>query len=439
MVSNPAGILVVACNDATYRGNTCSLRMASALRISSSRLCVCVLCSDVWVAKVRRAVCVCVLGISKPRAPCPVDANSLRRLLGFKTFGRRPAHNASTNLAAAPHRRSHCVWAWGQTGRACNMGDKSSLEGFLVSDAYAKQTPSPFDIWHIVFENRWLLGGILAVLSALLESVGLVLQKKAQYKLMGDNLHPNDPKPPRKQVIGTFLFWLGLCMYLAYSPINMLALKYAPETTVLPLNAIVIILNALLSFIVLYERFTRQDVAASLVCMAGALVMNTAMSQTIPGHLEDFPVEEVLRLSNDLLVNEGFAAYIIAWVALLAMCLYIMKFVSMQSVAKPFAVPLLVGLLRTLFHFMSKILVTLVARSTHVKVRNDPIMGKAGTFTTLLFILTVLAISEGVQQLPCRFFVPAMFVSCQVLTATQDLLFFRAWEAMTEKAACWPP
>ena len=54
---------------------------------------------------------------------------------------------------------------------------------------------------------------------------------KAQYKLMLDKLGPSDPKPSWSQLLRNPLFWLGVIFYVARSPVNMLALKYAPETT----------------------------------------------------------------------------------------------------------------------------------------------------------------------------------------------------------------
>mmetsp|Transcript_101497 Transcript_101497/g.326187 ORF Transcript_101497/g.326187 Transcript_101497/m.326187 type:complete len:938 (-) Transcript_101497:431-3244(-) len=306
--------------------------------------------------------------------------------------------------------------------------------GFLdLSDGESSKTTegTPMDIGRIIMTHPWLLGGMLAVGGAALEGVGLICQKKAQYQLMGDNLCAEDPKPSWRQVLQCPIWWAGLVLYLLYGPVNMMAMKYAPETTVMPLTSVLILLNAFLSFAVLYERFTRRDITASMVCMFGGTVMNTAMSQTIPGHLEDFPVDQVIALSDDIFRNPGFAAYIVTWVVLFVICFYVISVVPSQNMAKPFAVPLMVGLLRALFHFMSKIMVTILMRSKDPEVWNDPNTAKVIVFTSILYVLTVYAMSEGNLQLSARFFVPAMFVASQVLTVTQDLLFFRSWELMS--------
>jgi len=291
-------------------------------------------------------------------------------------------------------------------------------------------SPSPFDIWHIICDNGWLLGAVLAVAGAALECVGLILQKKAQYKLMGDKLGPSDPKPSWKQLMGHPLFWLGLILYVARSPVNMLALKYAPETTTLPLKSFVVLMNFFLSFGVLYERFTRRDITATLVCIVGVWGMNVAESRSMPGHLEDFPVQEVVKISQDVLTNEGFASYMIVWVVLFCVCLYVISFVSVRNVAKPLAVPVLIGLLSALFHFLSKIMVTLLSRSDHDQVWEAPITERVIVFTVMTYIFSLYAMCAGLQMLSCRFIIPAMFVATQALTATQNVLFFRAWESM---------
>mmetsp|Transcript_25077 Transcript_25077/g.54569 ORF Transcript_25077/g.54569 Transcript_25077/m.54569 type:complete len:927 (-) Transcript_25077:93-2873(-) len=304
------------------------------------------------------------------------------------------------------------------------------MEGDLELASYS-HSASPFDIERIILSHPWLYGGLLAIVAASLQVVGLTLQKKAQYKLMGDNLSPEDPKPSWRRVVSKPLWWGGTFLYLFYSPVNMLAMKYAPETTVLPLSSSLIILNAFLSFGTLYERFTKRDITASVVCVLGATVMNTAMSQTISGHLEDFPVDQVVELSEDIFNNPGFAAYIMTWLVLFSLCFYVISVVPAQNLAKPFAVPVMVGLLRALYHFMSKIMMTLVSRRSHPEVMENPITRQVIALTTGLFLLNTYAMFEGTQQLSLRFFVPAMFTACQVLIVTQDLFFFRAWELMS--------
>mmetsp|Transcript_642 Transcript_642/g.1529 ORF Transcript_642/g.1529 Transcript_642/m.1529 type:complete len:934 (+) Transcript_642:31-2832(+) len=296
-----------------------------------------------------------------------------------------------------------------------------------------EESPSPFDIWDILFSKvskQWLLGALLAVLASALECLGLILQKKAQYKMMGDNLRPEDPIPPRLKVAQKPVFWVGVCLYLLHSPVNTMALKYAPDTTVIPLNTVFVLLNFLFSFGILYERFRRRDICATFVCILGAVGMSLALTQSVPGHLEDLSVEQVIEAANDIFGNVGFAAYIMVWLLLFTVGLYTATFVSAAKVAKVFAAPLLVGLLFSLFHFLSKIAVTLLSRSSE-EVWESPLTRKALTWTALLYLIVAFAASEGVRHLPCRFFMPAMFVTIQVLTVTQDLLFFRLWDFMT--------
>lgn len=185
-------------------------------------------------------------------------------------------------------------------------------------------------IAQVVLSQQWLLGGVLAVMGATLASLGLMFQKVAIYGI-ASALTPADAKflvAPSWQLIRTKkTFWFGVLLFMVHTPVYALALRYAPETTVAPLGAFQVLVNFVLAYGFLNERFTRSDLTGSVVCIASAAVMNLAMPSNLPGHMDNFPYLEALSFAQGLTSNTGFAAYLLVWLALLAICLVLLTFI----------------------------------------------------------------------------------------------------------------
>eukprot|EP00928_Gymnodinium_smaydae_P087021 TRINITY_DN71384_c0_g1_i1.p1 TRINITY_DN71384_c0_g1~~TRINITY_DN71384_c0_g1_i1.p1 ORF type:complete len:927 (-),score=200.00 TRINITY_DN71384_c0_g1_i1:163-2943(-) len=292
----------------------------------------------------------------------------------------------------------------------------------------------PWAIIDLISGNAWLKGALLSVMASVLACIGLVLMKKAQYRIMGDKLSPTDPTPGWGQLLRSPMWWTGFALFLGQSPFSLLALHYAKETTVVPLTACLVLLNFCLAFGVLYERFTRRDILSTLICIIGIVVMSVSLSKKHKGEINShhISVQDVLDISRDLFVNTGFGAYIVVWFSLFAMSLYMVCFVTMKNVVKPLALPLLVGLLSAFFHFTSKVSLTLIHEAeTKPAVWNDPLTSTVVCTTVLLYIFRAIAAGEALRQLSCRYFVPAMYVFNEALVVTEDLLFFKSWEYMS--------
>jgi hypothetical protein len=251
------------------------------------------------------------------------------------------------------------------------------------------------------------------------------------------------PPPRLKQMLSKKKWWWGLLCYLVHSPVILAALMYAPESTVLPLSASQIFLNFWLAQAFLYERYHRRDKFATLACIVSTMVMNWStpswMKAASGGHLVDFPLEKALDFAVDTWSNTGFMAYLFVWLALLIICLYVIAFVSAHNVVRPFAIPVLIGLLGSQTHFLGKISWTLLVEaflSGEVKPlswwtsENEAALLTVGV-TAVMFFCDVLSVVFGLRLLSCRFFVPAVVVAVEVLTVTQLLLFFRTYEGMT--------
>lgn len=291
-------------------------------------------------------------------------------------------------------------------------------------------------LWETILQEKWLIGGLLSVLGAVLACVGLVIQKEAQYNIVLEQEGRIDRKvyhlklPKWRQLLKSPRFWLGLLLYLAVQPINTLALFYAPETTVTPLGGVQVIVNFVMSYGVLHERFFRKDITATVVCIIGAVVMNVAMPGQTPGYIDNFPTSDAQDYYEHLTSNVGYASYLLVWAALLAISLFMLSVPTLR-VTRPLAFPMLVGLLTSQFHFLSKIAMTLVLQSrTNEELLNHPMTCRVFAAVAVFYILSLLATCEGQRQLACRFFMPATYVSVTSLSFIQIILFFRSWRQM---------
>mmetsp|Transcript_31350 Transcript_31350/g.86182 ORF Transcript_31350/g.86182 Transcript_31350/m.86182 type:complete len:945 (+) Transcript_31350:79-2913(+) len=281
---------------------------------------------------------------------------------------------------------------------------------------------SPSDILVIIFHNPWLAGAVLAVLASAMECLGLILQKKAQYRMMGSQIGPTDPMPGWSRLIRHPFFWLGLVIYMSNNLIGQLALRYVDLKTAVPLNSVLVVFNLLFSFGVLYERFNRRDIVCSLVCIVGIIIMSISLSQESTGEAN---YQKLIEQSAHILQNKLFASYILILLSMAVMCVYVITCVSLQNVAKPFALPLLCGILYALFSFVSRIALTMYEHGVWTAFTYKTI-----AFSGVTYVMALLAICEGVRQLSCRFFVPAFYVVCNITITSQNLLFFRQWEDM---------
>eukprot|EP00747_Dinoflagellata_sp_TGD_P019175 gnl/TRDRNA2_/TRDRNA2_126991_c0_seq1.p1 gnl/TRDRNA2_/TRDRNA2_126991_c0~~gnl/TRDRNA2_/TRDRNA2_126991_c0_seq1.p1 ORF type:complete len:945 (-),score=155.32 gnl/TRDRNA2_/TRDRNA2_126991_c0_seq1:293-3127(-) len=299
--------------------------------------------------------------------------------------------------------------------------------------------PSP-NLGEIILSQPWLTGSLTTIASSVIGLVGLVLQKAAQHQVLavqidaaGGQTWGQKKRLPRWwNLLLSPTYLLGVLLMGISYPLTGIALSYAPETTVAPLNAVTVVLNFALSYGFLNERFSKEDMRATCVCIGGMIVAIISMPRNVPGYMENFPTEEFINFSDHLLSNPGFMYYLIAWVTLLGICSFSLLSKTLSQVVKPLALPMLVGLFTAQLHFLSKCAGTL----GHQAHRHPEIWEAPATFwifklTGLCFVVTMIVNCESLRHLDCRFFVPASFAASSVLMIVQGLFFFREWMLMS--------
>jgi len=282
-------------------------------------------------------------------------------------------------------------------------------------------------------DQPWLMGSLLSVAGAVLGAGGMTLQKSAHYRLAKIPKDGEEPLlVPYRELVRSSTYCLGVVLLVAHFVVMTLALTYAPETTVAPLGAVQVVINFMMAYALLHERFNKTDVRATCCCIGGLALAVVSMPRNIPGYMENFPMTEFVEFCEGLHRNRGFMIYLQVWSLLVAICCFCLYIKSLRSFAKPFAFPMLVGLLSSGWQFAAKLAGTLAHRgwkqpdvwyfsATHIIMFS----------TCVLFVLSIVATCEGLRHLDLRFFVPTSFSAKMAGTLVQGIVFFREWKLMT--------
>jgi len=266
---------------------------------------------------------------------------------------------------------------------------------------------------------------------------------------LGDSLMEEDGQvvvlqKPRWSVLLKNPIWLvGVAVLLLHSPLNMLAIHFAPQSTFLPLSASMVLLNFCFAYGISGEKFTKRDIQATLMCVLSAFVMNLSMPMNRVENLDisnissnvtltnNSTAEEYVALFQGLFTNVGFTAYLMTWCALVFIATLVLCTVSAGNVLKPFALPLLVGLLQSQFHFIGKIAFKFLQDvGSNPSLWADQRYYFVMTASGVLYLFSSLLTVVGCRNLAMRYFVPAVFVSVTCFTIFESLLFFREWTTM---------
>jgi len=293
-------------------------------------------------------------------------------------------------------------------------------------------------VFHAISDQPWLVGSLLSVAGAVLGAGGLTLQKAAHYRLakISENGERSLPAPYHK-LASSPTYCLGVVLMVSHLVVMTLALTYAPETTVAPLGALQVVISFMMAYGLLHERFNKTDVRATCTCIFGLAMAVVSMPRNIPGYMENFPMNEFVEFCEGLHRNRGFMIYLQVWSLLVAICLFCLYMKSLRKIAKPFALPMLVGLLSSGWQFAAKLAGTLAHRgwkqpdvwyfsATHIIMVS----------TCILFVLSLCATCEGLRHLDLRFFAPTSFSATMAGTLVQGIVFFREWKLMTSIDLC---
>eukprot|EP00484_Ammonia_sp_Unknown_P021113 CAMPEP_0197036546 /NCGR_PEP_ID=MMETSP1384-20130603/14021_1 /TAXON_ID=29189 /ORGANISM="Ammonia sp." /LENGTH=627 /DNA_ID=CAMNT_0042466735 /DNA_START=142 /DNA_END=2025 /DNA_ORIENTATION=+ len=113
-------------------------------------------------------------------------------------------------------------------------------------------------------------GAMIAIAASIFNAVGYTVQKKGHNRLKEYN--KDKTKEDRKRLINERIWAIGFAIYLIGGLLNAVALFYAPQSLVLPLSAITLVVNTLLATKVLGEPFFKADIFGMLAVITGSIL-----------------------------------------------------------------------------------------------------------------------------------------------------------------------
>jgi len=158
-----------------------------------------------------------------------------------------------------------------------------------------------------------ILGMGLCVVASVGSTLGLILQKLAHTQQEG---LPDDEKWPENNGIICAPYWVvGLVLLVAVPfPLDLVAFTLAPQSLVVPLTGVTLVLNQVLAPYMLNEKLTRLDwIATGVICVG--IVCATAFGS----HCS---YTYTLQQMVDLFENTTFIVCEVAWLIMCAFCTF---------------------------------------------------------------------------------------------------------------------
>eukprot|EP00927_Polykrikos_kofoidii_P026679 TRINITY_DN23727_c0_g1_i1.p1 TRINITY_DN23727_c0_g1~~TRINITY_DN23727_c0_g1_i1.p1 ORF type:complete len:1014 (-),score=173.00 TRINITY_DN23727_c0_g1_i1:51-3053(-) len=312
-------------------------------------------------------------------------------------------------------------------------------------DAASVLLQEPLQSVETFLTTRWLHGAVVALLGAALNVVGIYAQKAAMHQVVFAEATPLEsvkearthklPPPEWKSLFRNPLYWFGLCLLLSHVPVIQFSLYYVPEIPVAALSGAQLLLNFMMAYGLLNERFTRTDLRATCVCAVAMVASVSAIPESMVEHVADFPTRDLVQVWEEFWSNRGFAVYLLVWLLLLSICVVVGLTKQLRddfnAVAKQFTVPLLVSLFTSQWHFLSRPTGRLLfGRGGSEAWEEDAGYYVIAAMMTMV-ILSMFAMCEGLRHFDCRFFVPTTVACSTVMVVVQRVSFFREWHAMS--------
>eukprot|EP00485_Elphidium_margaritaceum_P023815 CAMPEP_0202712596 /NCGR_PEP_ID=MMETSP1385-20130828/43531_1 /ASSEMBLY_ACC=CAM_ASM_000861 /TAXON_ID=933848 /ORGANISM="Elphidium margaritaceum" /LENGTH=610 /DNA_ID=CAMNT_0049372683 /DNA_START=77 /DNA_END=1909 /DNA_ORIENTATION=- len=111
-----------------------------------------------------------------------------------------------------------------------------------------------------------IIGASIAIAASVFNAVGYTIQKKGHNRLK----EYNKDKEKKKKIIKEKTWAIGFGIYLIGGILNAVALFYAPQSLVLPLSAITLVVNTGLATKVLDEPFFKTDICGMISVIIGS-------------------------------------------------------------------------------------------------------------------------------------------------------------------------
>ena len=115
------------------------------------------------------------------------------------------------------------------------------------------------------------VGVILAIIGCILQAIGFIIQKIAHNKL--EKINQDLPEDKHVSYLKSPIWIVGFIVNAVLgTAFNCIALKYAPQSLVLPLSATTLVGNSILAIVILHEPFHKYDAIGTGLVVIGTVL-----------------------------------------------------------------------------------------------------------------------------------------------------------------------
>lgn len=115
-----------------------------------------------------------------------------------------------------------------------------------------------------------IIGASIAIVASILNAVGYTLQKQGHNKLKAANRSNRSLGLKQKKILQEKTWCVGFSIFLLGGIANAMALYYAPQSLVLPLSAVTLVVNTILATRILGEPFDKSSYIGIALVIIGS-------------------------------------------------------------------------------------------------------------------------------------------------------------------------
>eukprot|EP00935_MAST-01C_sp_MAST-1C-sp1_P001897 g1897.t1 len=132
----------------------------------------------------------------------------------------------------------------------------------------------------------WYVGVIISILGSTCNCTGQNIQKYAQ----------NRPDAAGKEYTRLWRWWIGLSFVIVGSCGDIVALLFAPQSVVMPVGALTLVLNIAIAHFIMGESFDKNDMMATVLIVIGACNVAVAYGVLGENQVREFSLNDLMEM-----------------------------------------------------------------------------------------------------------------------------------------------
>lgn len=280
----------------------------------------------------------------------------------------------------------------------------------------------------------WIIGVILAALGSIISNLGVTLQKLTHLRLERYPAHKTKPAYWR---VG--MWQVGIGFVVLGSIADVVALSFAPQSLIAPLGALTMVSNVVFAPLLLKEKITKRDIAATMTILAGSIIAVAFGSHSDIIYSFDELISFLARLQFIL-----YATIVTAAIIGMLLFLSYMERLEQDSIERQlelppyyralqrFAYPAISGTIGAQSVLFAKCVVELVVgvikKRGNAFVHFQPYLIIVAVCVTVF--LQIKWLNDGLKRFDASYIVPVFVSFWIVLSVASGMIFYQEYVGM---------